>query len=394
MINKSSGRMWGIIWILPILLIMVSLCCPIEAAVYEVYLPEVSYGSVGDTVLIPVNISTVQGLESWNISIEFNPDVLEPTDTAIVDSSLTGFYTVVFSYPHPSEPSVPDKKRLNVGGMVKLDGPAPTGQGAFFYVEFDVTASEPAATDIEIVIEQDTGAPDIKAGLKGVFYAETVHYSLTPIARSYRINPGRSLTIPVKINNVEDLQKWNLDVNYPSSFLEFTGLSTTGLTDDYGDYFEYYEPTPGSVQVAGILQEALSGGTGIFLNFHFHGTGIGSGGIEFSGPIDEGNQFGSADVFTVSVKVQKPYAAKRVIFQLPFLTQIFKGPQQLPFFSQYYNTYQFQFPSLFMPPAYPGMFPSGISPYYAYPTLQYGPLLSHFPTTFLYGRYFPYGQFF
>ena len=389
--------MWGIICVLPLLLIIMSLSCPIEAAV-EVYLPEVSSGPVG-TVLIPVNITSVAGLESWNLAIEFNPEVLEPNGPVIVETDLTEFYTVEFNYPVDSEPPVPDKKRLNVAGILDdPEGPEPTGEGVLFYIQFEVLDA-PATTDIDIVIEPDAGAPEITAGPKGVFYAETVHYSLYPITGAYRINPERSFTIPVKINDVEDLQAWNLTVDYPDNIVEFTEMTTTTLTQGYHEdpngFLEVYvDETAGSVQVAGILKHAPTGGTGTFLYFKFKGISKGSGNIVFSAPSDQGNQFGPVDEFKVSVKVVEPYTVKRVTYTPPPVFFYFQGPQQAQFFNQYFNAYLFQIPRFFAPPTYPFRYPSGIFPSYAYPSVQYGTFLTRFPTTLLYGRYFPVGQFF
>jgi len=346
MANGLIRRILGVVWVLPILLIIFSLCCPTEAVIYEISPPQVSFGFLGDSYQLPIYISSIVGLDAWYVSIDFDPNVLSPTldpnDVPnIVSTSFTDYYHLAISeYPQESDPPDPGKKRLTVAGIFKYDDPdigTPSGSGALFMVDFYVMDSgAPAASDIEVLVEPDPnageGAPELLAGPKGVFYAETVHYQLGFTKSIYRANNGNKFIVPVAINSVKDLQAWEMTLTYNSSLMKFTQLLTQPLTHGY-DYLTYHEVTPGVVRIAGVIQNRPSGGSGNFLNLQFRAKNSGTDKIYITYPNDKGNQLGSTGTsISTRVYVSQPASFTRPPVQI--ITNIF-GRYQSPSFFQY-----------------------------------------------------------
>jgi hypothetical protein len=308
--------------------------------------PQVSFGFIGDTYELPINISSIVGLDAWYVSIDFDPNVLSPTldpnDVPnIISTSFTDYYHLAISeYPQESDPPDPGKKRLTVAGIFKYDDPGidtPTGSGALFKVEFYVMDSGvPAASDIEVLVEPDPnageGSPELMAGPKGVFYAETVHYELRFNKSLYRVNKGNKFIVPISINSVKDLQAWEMTLTYNNDVMEFNQLFTTFLTHDY-DYLTYHEISPGVVRIAGMLQDMPSGGSGNFLNIRFKSIKTGTGKIYISYPNDKGNQLGSTDTF-ISTRVNVSQPASFIGPPVTIPLGVFGG-FQYPSFFQY-----------------------------------------------------------
>ncbi|MGA1790970.1 MAG: cohesin domain-containing protein, partial [bacterium] len=377
MANKLIRRILVGMWALPILLIIFSLCCPTEAVIYEVSPPKVSFGFIGDTYELPIHISSIVGLDAWYVSIDFDPAVLSPTldpndAPNIISTSFTDYYHLAISeYPQESDPPDPDKKRLTVAGIFKYDDPGagtPTGPGALFKIEFYVMDSNvPAASDIEVLVEPDpnagAGAPELLAGPKGVFYAETVHYELGFNKSLYRVNRDNKFIIPISINSVKDLQAWEMTLTYNSSLMEFNQLLTTALTHGY-EYLTYHEITPGVVRIAGMVQDRPSGGSGNFLNLRFKAKKTGTSRIFISYPNDKGNQLGSTKTsISTRVNISQPGSLIGPPVTVPL--GIFGG-FQFPSF--------FQYPVFYPTAPYFGTQFSTITPY----TLGYMPW--HFQT--------------
>ncbi|MGA1795772.1 MAG: cohesin domain-containing protein [bacterium] len=290
MVCRSKGRGWQVTCALLILLMGIVLCRPIEAAVYAVYPEDVSSGLIGSTVDVPINIDSIAGLEAWLIHVDFDPNVV--TFDGIVNSSLTDYYQVQDEL-HDIDATV---RRVTVGAYLADPSSSPQGSGALFKIKFLVNGPGPGATDIKVSAASDSGAgpdaPDLVAGPKGVLYAQTVPYMVTVKAQPDRVTKGNDISVRIDIDTIKDLQAWVMDVQYPRSVLKYEGYSTTALTDVY-DYLEINEYTPGILRIAGISQDAPSGGSGRFLVLDFRARNTGSARISLTFPVDKGNQLGA-----------------------------------------------------------------------------------------------------
>ncbi|MGA1843450.1 MAG: cohesin domain-containing protein [bacterium] len=332
MVCRLKGRRWQVTGALLILLMGIVLCCPIEAAVY-VYAPPVSSGLIGSTVFVPIYIDSIAGLEAWLVSVDFDPNVV--TFESIENTALTDYYQVEYEL-HDIDAT---EKRVTVGAYLADPSSSPGGSGALFYIAFSVNGPGPGATDIKVSAASDSGAgpdaPDLVAGPKGVFYAQTVKYAIT-MQKPDSVITGKKISVPIYINDIQDLQAWRLDVQYNSSILDLLEVRETDLTTAY-EFLEINDDTPGLVVISGISQDAPSGGSGALLALRFDTKSTGSAKISLTFPVDKGNQLGAVVPSHVYSYVRRSVSAG------PFL------PWQT---AQYYlMTSMFSFPRI--PISYP-----------------------------------------
>jgi len=179
--------------------------------------------------------------------------------------------------------------------------------------------------------------------------------------------------VPVLINNVQDLQAWRLDVQYNSSILEFERISKTALTNVYaGDNLQINSDTPGILQIAGISQDAPSGGSGQFLVLRFDTKKTGAAEIKLTYPVSKGNQLGAVASSSVYAQVKQPVSYQGFI---PYQTAMF-----------YISTSMFSFPPIPISyPSFPALAPQLFSVY------PYSRLYSPWGRSIYYPSYPAYG---
>lgn len=232
----------------------------------------------GAEVIVAVNVSDVQNLYGYSLTLLFDPDAI-----TVVDVFNAGWLSEDF----PLQDSFDNATGVIKYDMTQMDPSLPvSGPGTLIYISL-IVEDTTRALDFTINTTRDIANnlyPTLLSDNNGDAISYTVGDTSGPVGHdcavlvpvNSKVSTCMATTVQVAIEDVVDLYAYQLEISYDPTIIELTG--TTPITDGdimscplcYSD-FDYSTPGHISYYITQMGTTPSQSGDGILLNINFLG---------------------------------------------------------------------------------------------------------------------------